>query len=506
MVQDMVGGQTIEVARGRNCYGLCWSPDGAELAYYGQKSDETWATWIVPRLGGTARELDEVSVVAWSPDGTRLGHWSDEKKQLLIVNRTTGESQPVSTDKKLPPYAEDLDWSPSGKLIVLSMYDENDKYSIWIVSVDGLRQQMILEDPQFWGGTPRWSPRGDAIYYLLEREQTTSLWKVPVSPDSGKPMKPPLPVLEGHQIGSYFTITNDGKKLAYTRETGNNNLWLASIEGSGKSQRADVKPLTRGTLNSSSPNFSPDGKSIVCVRGADKTDVYVMPAEGGTARRLTFLDAWVGGPVWSPEGNEIAFFGAQGEEPVRIWKVDTAGGQPRKFDRAEGMWPGWAPGPKVLYQTYTRLNLMALDPATGEVASLLKEDADWLMVWPTWSPDGKRIALRWKKGPESQAGLWLFSPGDSSLVLLRKGPAMPSGWSADGKWIYAWEPVSGGGDILAISPENGQAEVLCHVPLGPEIGRVWLPPNTVDGRHFVVTGHTSPSDVWIMEHFDPDIK
>ena len=53
---------------------------------------------------------------------------------------------------------------------------------------------------------------------------------------------------------------------------------------------------------------------------------------------------------------------------------------------------------------------------------------------------------------------------------------------------------------------HGEAEVVFTLPLGLEIGRVWSPPRTIDGRHFILSGNKSQSDVWIMENFDPEVK
>jgi len=44
------------------------------------------------------------------------------------------------------------------------------------------------------------------------------------------------------------------------------------------------------------------------------------------------------------------------------------------------------------------------------------------------------------------------------------------------------------------------------IPLGVEIGTVWSPPRTIDGKRFVLSGQKELSDVWVMENFDPEIK
>ena len=50
--------------------------------------------------------------------------------------------------------------------------------------------------------------------------------------------------------------------------------------------------------------ISPDGKTIVFSHSGD---VYSVDAKGGVARALTTNDAWDGFPVWSHDGKQMAF-------------------------------------------------------------------------------------------------------------------------------------------------------------------------------------------------------
>jgi serine/threonine-protein kinase len=505
MIQDLIGGQAIEVFRGRNCRGLRWLPDGSELSFYAKKSDSKFATFIVPRLGGRPRQLDDVEGAVWSLDGSRLIHFSWEKNQFAFTDKTTGESKSIPLSKLIPPNIEDFDWSPSGTFILLSTCDENDKYSIWTITTDGSNQNKIIEDER-WLGSPRWSPRADAIYYLRDREQTMDIWKISVSPNTGKPLKPPSSILEGHKVGGYFTLTSDGKSLAYTRDLYSSNLWVATFEGSGKNQRIETKQLTTGTLNNFGPSFSPGGRFIAYSSGSSYTaNIYIMPAEGGPPQQITFLNSWNYFPVWSPDGKEIAFSFNQGGTN-KIWKVNAAGGKPHQFAKSNGWRPTWALGGRILYQAQNNKNLRLMDAITEEETPLLKADSAGPIVWQTCSPDGRKVAVRWNKGPKPDWGLWVISLDDSSEVLLRKGDTSPIGWSSDGKWVYASEIVSGALNFLAISSENGQTKDLFTLPLSLEMGMVWSPVNTVDGKHFVFSGRKTQSDVWIIENFDPEIK
>ena len=65
------------------------------------------------------------------------------------------------------------------------------------------------------------------------------------------------------------------------------DLWMVGLDG------GDARRLTSALGTETSPRFSPDGKWIAFTGQYDgNTDVYVIPAEGGSPKRLT----WHPGP------------------------------------------------------------------------------------------------------------------------------------------------------------------------------------------------------------------
>lgn len=85
------------------------------------------------------------------------------------------------------------------------------------------------------------------------------------------------------------------------------DLWRVSRSG-GAAER-----LTSGTGNEGNPIFSPNGNWIAFTGEYDgNVDAFVIPADGGEPRRLTYHpgnDAVVG---WTPNGNSIVFLSTRG--------------------------------------------------------------------------------------------------------------------------------------------------------------------------------------------------
>lgn len=155
-------------------------------------------------------------------------------------------------------------------------------------------------------------------------------------------------------------------------------------------------------------DVSRDGKTLVfSLLG----DLYTLPIEGGAAKRITSGPAWDVQPRFSPDGGEIAF------------TSDRAGGN----------------------------NLWRAKRDGSGATQVTKEDFR-LLNNPVWTPDGQYLVGRKHFTSERSLGageLWMFhKTGGAGLQLTKKKndqqdlgePAI----SADGRYIYFSEDVSGG--------------------------------------------------------------
>ncbi|HEY3999404.1 MAG TPA: PDZ domain-containing protein, partial [Candidatus Xenobia bacterium] len=107
------------------------------------------------------------------------------------------------------------------------------------------------------------------------------------------------------------------------------DLWLVGADG-GRAWR-----LTAGVASATHPLFSPDGHSVAFVgREEGPSEVYVMPAEGGPARRLTFQGTLCAIAAWSREGDAI-LYSSSAERPFRrdnwLYRVGIDGGMPERL-------------------------------------------------------------------------------------------------------------------------------------------------------------------------------
>lgn len=140
--------------------------------------------------------------------------------------------------------------------------------------------------------------------------------------------------------GYYRFPTIHGDSVVFVCE---DDLWAVSAAG-GVARR-----LTASPGDAIRPALSPDG-ALLAFTGYDEgsPEVYVMPAAGGPARRITFLGAagtMVAG--WSPDGSEVLFSSAAGQPFFRqstLFAVPHQGGEPRRLPTGPALSISYGPG------------------------------------------------------------------------------------------------------------------------------------------------------------------
>ncbi len=209
----------------------------------------------------------------------------------------------------------------------------------------------------------------------------------------------------------------------------------------GKTSPRDVRlevTVTEGT--SMAVSASPDGKWLVTdLQGS----LYVMPASGGPARRITDLFNDARQPVWSPDGKTIAFF-AYRDGGYDLWSIKPDGSDQRKlttgpFDDRD---PMWSPdGAKIAFASDRGVpgkdsyNIWTLDIATGALTQVTDNPNENRL--PTWSPDGKSIAYASTRGDVSAIyAVTLRSTQEHEVRRIAKGTVAAPSYGPGGQLAY----------------------------------------------------------------------
>ncbi len=149
-----------------------WSPDGAWVAYISDTSGEE-ELYITAQDGSqTAIQLTTQSDARyyqprWSPDSTRIAY-SDHRGQIWVVDRKTKTPQLVADDGSPFPL-RDYSWSPDGRFLAMSLGQINETRAIHVYELNQKKLHRLTDDA-FTEREPVWSPDGQYLYYLSDRE------------------------------------------------------------------------------------------------------------------------------------------------------------------------------------------------------------------------------------------------------------------------------------------------------------------------------------------------
>ncbi|UCD25489.1 MAG: serine/threonine-protein kinase, partial [Gemmatimonadota bacterium] len=175
------------------------------------------------------------------------------------------------------------------------------------------------------------------------------------------------------------------------------------------------------------PALSPDGKMIAYVTSeAGQVDLFVRMVQGGQPVRVTNDDALEATPVFSPDGERIAFTRRDSTDSDRaIWVIPTLGGEATAI-AANARMPAWS---------YDGSHLVYVETLPGQLSSLVvvsldreertvvfEDSSPYLALYsPTWSPDGNLLAVSRSVG--GNAGeIWLVSVNGESPRRLSHDP------------------------------------------------------------------------------------
>lgn len=162
-----------------------------------------------------------------------------------------------------------------------------------------------------WALDPVWSPTSDTIVYVSDQgTPMTYLWSLP---GLGKQPQQIRATAQNEQDVEDPSFSPDGSKVVYTQRTvdpqsGVRSTALFIVDpGQGTATK-----LVQGEDGSYDAAWSPDGKWIAYVqRNGKSNDLWVIPATGGSATKLTDGRA-IASPCWSPDGTAVAFFEPDG--------------------------------------------------------------------------------------------------------------------------------------------------------------------------------------------------
>ena len=205
----------------------------------------------------------------------------------------------------------DPSWSPNGKKIVHDVVYWDGTQSIYITDVKTGASAPLAGAEN--GNDAVWSPSGKWIVFDHRWVGEPNIYIVPAT--GGSPQ-----LLRSDAVRADWAPNS--KRLVFQQPSDGSIRTIAADGGKGGE--------TFITPNGSEPVWSPDGNWIAYVSNGNiwKVQVNILGKVVGIPFQVTNLSGWgVGGPTWSLDSQTIIFNGGVGDD-FDIWKVPAVGGEP----------------------------------------------------------------------------------------------------------------------------------------------------------------------------------
>lgn len=466
---------------------------------------------------------------------------------LALALASTTSAAPLTLDRVFAspalggPRPRVLKLSPDGRLATLlkNRSEDRDRFDLWAVDTMTGQSRMLVDSARLAGS----GPLSEAERMNRERQRIADVKGI-----------------------TQYGWAPDGQRLLVPVD---GDLWVAGVDGS-------VQRLTQTAATETDARLSPRGQFASFVRDGH---LFVASLAGGEAREIageaTPKVAWgvaefiaqeelgrFDGHWWSPDDARIAVarvdegpvkevtraaIGADGTRlftqaypaagtanaNVTLWLMgpDGSGRVAADLGDPAGHYiarVAWAQDGKTLYvqrlsRDQTRLDIMAIDPATGAARVLHSETArTWINLHNSFEPlkdgsilwaseaDGYRHLYRLSGGPsgkiaavqltrgrwavdelvgvnEKDGRLWFTGFADSTLekhvyaLDLRKAGAAPVRLTAPGGWHEAVMDKAGRRLIITSTTPSQPAQVWLADGKGKRL--TWIEENRLDAAH-----------------------
>ena len=241
-----------------------------------------------------------------SPDGRWIAYvrqsgdvMSDRNRpSIWLVDAASGRQRPLVTG---PGTYTQPRWSPDGTRIAYSSTDEGGSqlHVRWLDANAASRITNLPDAPE----SIAWSPDGRTIAYTMRVPgEGLKLGKAPHKPE-GAQWAPPLEI---YDRATYRTDEGGYVKPGYTR------IFVVPADGGAPRQ------LTFGQFgDDGAPEWTPDGRTLLfsAIRKPDwqrdfnNSEIYALDVTSGAIRALTDRDGPDANPLPSPDGSRIAYLG-----------------------------------------------------------------------------------------------------------------------------------------------------------------------------------------------------
>lgn len=212
-------------------------------------------------------------------------------------------------------------------------------------------------------------------------------------------------------------LSPDGKSLVFTSERqGWWKIWLMDLK------TGSYKQLTNSASAEYGPCFSPDGKQILFTSGrSGNSDLFIMDRDGANLFNLTQSAEAEGNGYWAHDG--FIYYASQLDGKYQLMRINPngEGAEVLSDGTSDDLGPRLSPdGKRLVFYSYRFGNpeVCVMNLKTRKVTRLTEHPLQ--DIRPDWSPDGRKIVFERGDKRKDQQLYWMNADG-SGLERLTSG-------------------------------------------------------------------------------------
>jgi Tol biopolymer transport system component len=369
---------------------------------------DTHDLWLTPTLGGAARPFLERAVhAAWSPDGQRIVyHEGGPGDPTFVIGRDGSNPKQIFVDKP-GVHCHHHVWSPDGRYIYFVRGLPPNELDVWRIPADGGEPERMTHHNSKVGYPAFLDNR--TLIYSATAEDGSGFWLYAMDVEQRIPHRVTFGVDQYMSVSAAMGPDGHATRLVASVANPIEELWTLPISGR-MVEESDARRFALPVTRAVAPRFGPQ---------------YVV-----------FL---------SSKGGAQSLWKTQGDDTVELWRSSEGGVMAPAAVSPDGRRICFS----VSRQGRNGLYVMNADGTNVRqlAASLDVRDA------PSWSPDGKFIAVAADEGDGSR--LFKVPVDGGAAVRLVDGLSRMPVWSPDGRLILYAEPLQGPGYVVkAVTPES----------------------------------------------------
>ena len=427
------------------------SPDGKWVAFSSNRTGAS-SVYVAPIDGGDPKQLTfhpaTSTVRGWTVDGKHVLYASSRDTapnsydRLWTVSAAGGPSEMLNQQ-----WATNGSFSADGKQIVIDRmsrwdtefrdYRGGQNTPLIVLNLEDNSETMIpsestTEIAPFW--------MGEEIYFLSDRDGTANIWAYKVEDAQLRQLTTfedtDVKALSGN--GSKLIIERDG--YLHTLDPQSSELEKLSVTIKADFPWAATKwEDVSGSIRSS--DLSPSGKRAIF---ESRGEIFTVPVSDGEVRNISQSSGVADrAPLWSPNGDEIAWFSDEGGEGYSLMLAPQNGISDKRsisIGESKMAWePTWSPDGDMIAFIDDDVRVRVLDLESGDIKTVDVggSNIERGRLGLTWSPDSKWLAYaKAASNNFRQIFLWSKDSGEVTAATDRFADSFSPAFDRDERHLY----------------------------------------------------------------------